>query len=77
MKAYKVTLLIIDHDKLGKEAIVNEIENVRYPNRCLSPSVMSIQSREIGEWSDNHPLNFQSRYKAEFNKLFSNKDVDD
>jgi hypothetical protein len=74
MKAYKVTLLIIDHDKLGKEAIVNEIENVRYPNRCLSPRVMSIQSREIGEWHDNNPLNLTHNYKSEFDKLFSNKE---
>ena len=39
MRVYKVTLCIVDHDKLGEEGIVIEIENVRYPNHCMSPSV--------------------------------------
>ena len=32
MKAYKVELLIIDHDEVGKEQIVEIIENTKYPN---------------------------------------------
>jgi hypothetical protein len=71
MKAYKVTLLIIDHDELGSEGITEEIQNIRYPNNCISPSVMCIEERDIGEWTDNHPLNGTDS-DQEFDRLFGN-----
>lgn len=57
MKAYLVTTLVIDFDGLGSDGIVTEMENVRYPNRCLAPSVQEITEFDIGEWDDSHPLN--------------------
>lgn len=70
MKSYKVTLLINDHDEVGDE-IKNIIEDQKYPNYCIAPYVMDIQSVDIGEWSDDHPLNKHSTMKEEFNKLFN------
>lgn len=70
MKAYKVTLLINDHDEVGDE-IKDIIENQKYPNYCIAPHVMDIQSADIGEWSDEHPLNKFSTMKEEFNKIFN------
>lgn len=74
MKAFKVTLLIIDHDEVaeseGEKAIGEYIENARYPNRCLSPHVMQIESRDMGEWTDEHPLNNTKLAGAEFKRLF-------
>jgi hypothetical protein len=70
MKAYKVTLLINDHDEVGDE-IKNIIENQHYPNYCIAPLVMDIQSVDIGEWSDDHPLNKFDTMKEEFNKIFN------
>lgn len=70
MKAYKVTLLVIDFDELGQDGIEEEIENVRYPNDCLYPTVMAIESRDIGEWSDDHPLNHHATQESEFERLF-------
>ena len=69
MKAYKVVLLIVDHDNVG-HAIKDEIENARYPNRCIDPHVMSIDSAEIGEWADDHPLNSVRSMAEEFKRLF-------
>lgn len=74
MKVYKVTLLIVDTDDVGGDSpddIVGEIENVRYPNRCLAPKVMDIQAAEIGEWRSDNPLNHSATQKAEFERLFS------
>jgi hypothetical protein len=71
MKAYKIELLIVDHDEVGEEDMVTLIEDARYPNHCLSPYVMKIQSRDIGEWSDDHPLNMKDGMKKEFNRLFN------
>ena len=67
MKAYRVELLIIDHDHLGAKEISLVLENVD----CLAPSVMAIQEREIGNWSDDHPLNRRSTRRAEYERLFA------
>ena len=50
MKAYKIEILVIDFDELGPQSIVSEIENVNYPNDCLSPQVKSIIEKDNGEW---------------------------
>lgn len=70
MKVYKIELMIIDHDEIGEEEIIEILENTRYPNRCISPDVKKIESRDIGEWSDDHPLNFCSTQDAEYKRLF-------
>lgn len=57
MKAYLVTTVVLDHDELGPEGIAVEMNNVRYPNRCLSPRVTAIEGFEVGPWDDSHPLN--------------------
>lgn len=61
MKAHLVTLLIIDLDQLGADAVEVEIENCNYPNDCISPNVLAIRTADIGEWDDAHPLNRQQR----------------
>ena len=71
MKVYKVTLLVIDHDKMGAKGIKENLENEEYTN----PTVMDIESVDIGEWDDSHPLNSVRGMKAEFNKLFNKKDA--
>jgi hypothetical protein len=70
MRAYRVELLIIDFDGLGEKGIAEVIENTKYPNRCISPSVMSMASADIGEWHDDHPLNKHSSAAAEYARLF-------
>lgn len=70
VKAYRVTLLIVDHDGVG-DGIKDQIENVRYPNHCLSPKVMAVESAEIGEWHGDHPLNHRDKNVEEFKRLFS------
>lgn len=70
MKAYKVELLIIDHDKVGCEGIINVIENQKYPNWCISPEVIGIKEADIGEWYDQHPFNLISTPLEEKLKYF-------
>lgn len=74
-EVHKVVLRIVDHDRLGADAVSNAIEDQRYPNRCISPRVVSIDTREI-EWSDDHPLNHARTSKAAFEKLFDAPRVD-
>lgn len=57
MKAYVLTVVVIDHDEIGQKEVVSALENARYPNRCISPNVKCVQTYDIGEWHDDHPLN--------------------
>lgn len=68
MKVYKLTVMIIDHDNIG-DGVVFELENGRFANRCIHPKVTGFESVDIGEWSDDHPLN-EKESEVEFNKLF-------
>ena len=70
MKAYEVTLHIIDTDGIGAQDIRDVLENARYPNRCISPEVVHIREADIGEWSDDHPLNKNATADAEWLRLF-------
>ena len=74
MKAYKITLFVIDHDNSGPEGITSALQTARYPNRCISPAVKSIEERDIGEWRDDHPLNLRSTCEAEYTRLFGKPD---
>jgi len=70
IKVFKVTLCIVDHDKLGADEIKRVIENTKYPNWCISPHVTAMDTRTI-EWSDRHPLNITATSKETFEQLFS------
>ena len=70
MKAYKIEILVIDFDGLGKDGIEQEINNVRYPNDCLSLDFKNIIEKDIGEWHDDHPLNKRDTCDSEYLKLF-------
>ena len=70
MKAYKIELLVIDFENVGND-IQSMIEDQRYPNDCISPSVMDIKEMEIGEWTDNHPLNSRAEKKNYYNLIFN------
>lgn len=70
MKIYKVTIQIIDFDELGEDEIISEIENVNFPNDCLHLQVRDIESRELGEWDDELPINQTTTAEAEFWRLF-------
>jgi hypothetical protein len=70
LKAHVVTLRIIDMDDIGADEIKVVIENAHYPNRCISPDVVNIETADIGEWDDDHPLNSNATAAAEWNRLF-------
>lgn len=67
---YRIVLLVVDHDRCGVDGVKDALENARFPNRCISPAVMSIEERTV-DWSDEHPLNHYDTEKAEFERLFN------
>ena len=71
MNVYKVELMILNFDDLNEQDVTAVIENQKFPNRCIDPIVMRIESRDIGDWHDEHVLNDLSEQESAFNKLFS------
>lgn len=69
MKVHKVTLLVIDTDDIGAAGVKEVLENTRYPNHCIGPRIMQIQTREV-EWSDDHPLNNRNTQARAIAELF-------
>ena len=68
MKAYKVEVLVLDFDGYGDDSIVVELEDNNFSTR-----VMKIESADIGDWSDEHPLNYQKTSLQKYEELFQNK----
>lgn len=70
MQAHRLVVTVIDFDRLGAGGVKNALENARYPNRCIRPEVQRVETREIGEWDDDHPLNRRDTADAEWKRLF-------
>ena len=70
MKVYRLTVLVVDHDDIGAQEVKDVLENARYPNRCMSPEVLEIETREV-EWTDEHPLNYRASRDAAARELFA------
>lgn len=71
MKVHKLTVYVIDFDKLGPDEVKSVIQNTKYPNRCISPQVLRVETADCGKWHDDHPLNSIAAHDAELEKLFS------
>lgn len=67
---YIVAIAIIDHDQLGEEEIKSVLENTKYPNYCINPKVLEVNSQSV-DWSDDHPLNNRDTSLAALRELFS------
>lgn len=70
MRVHKITIMVVDHDDIGPDEASDVLENARYPNHCIYPHVMGVESRDIGEWSDSNPLNRASTMREEFARIF-------
>lgn len=69
MRVCKVELYFVDFDDVGDDAKYL-IEGARYPNRCIAPTVLRMNWKDIGEWSDEHPLNHSDTCQAAISQLF-------
>jgi len=69
MTVKKITFYFVNFDELDDNEIEYEISNVSYPNDCITPMQVTIETADIGEWSDDHRCN-QIGYclSNEFNK---------
>lgn len=70
MQVHKLTVYVVDFEGLGAGGVREAIEGADYPNRCIAPTVANCQTREAGDWSDDHPLNRADTAHAEWERLF-------
>lgn len=70
MKVHRLVVAVIDFDGLGADGVKTTIEDTRYPNHCIAPKVVSVETADIGEWEDSNPLNRSDTHDAEFTRLF-------
>lgn len=61
MKAYLMTVVVVDYENMGQNAVKYHMEHPDY----INPTVVSVREADIGEWSDDHPLNsYKTMYDA-------------
>lgn len=68
MKVHRVVLRVDDDDDLGPDGVRSVLENQRYPNHCIRPQVVAINSADV-DWTDDHPLN-RERWQYAFDEMF-------
>lgn len=68
-KVYKIELMVVDPNgefDSRPEELKACLEKCKY----VYPTIVSLESREIGPWDDKHPLNQGSTWKETFLNLF-------
>ena len=70
MRVMRLEVIVVDTDNIGEKAIREAIEHSKYPNWCITARVRGIETRDIGEWNDDHPLNRRDTAEEELNRLF-------
>jgi hypothetical protein len=68
-KVHRIVCFIVDHDRLGVEGVIAQLENTRYANHAPNPTVVRVDTRTV-EWDDSHPLNQGSTQKDAYEALF-------
>jgi len=61
MKAYKIEMIVVDHDGYGRETLITNLTQMRYYN----PDILRVHEADIGEWTDDHPLNLNTTLSCE------------
>jgi hypothetical protein len=71
VKAHKIEVYVVDFEGYGSDEYVNVIEGNRY---LRGARVGTVQTIDIGEWDDDHPLNLCSTDPGEyFSKALTSK----
>lgn len=65
-KVYKIELGVVDFENIHEDEIIYLLKNVKY----LYPSVISIESKDIDDWDDDHPLNKRDTFKQAYKEMF-------
>lgn len=70
MKVYQITLQAFDFYDYGAEEVKNILEEALHNISNVTINVRSMEEREIGVWTDDHPLNRRETKEWEWRRLF-------
>jgi len=65
VKVYRVTMCVVDHDRVGEESIRCELEAVDW----VFANVTKVECTTV-DWTDDHPLNYQATQADAFLQMF-------
>jgi len=68
MKAYKIEMIIVDTVNEGIDSILATVDCMRYHKA----DVLAITEADIGEWSEEHPLNLKTTKNYQKREYFDN-----
>lgn len=68
-EVHRIVLYVVDHDQVGATDVREVLEHTHYPNRCIAPRVVSVETQPV-EWDDDHPLNMRTTAATAFAELF-------
>lgn len=69
---HKFEIIVIDREGLSPDEVADLITT----NRYLSAHLLTHKSKEIADWSDDHPLNRCGTFAHEVYKLFGATQAD-
>lgn len=70
MNVHRVTVIVLDFERHGSDDIKRIMQNAHYTSDQTIICVESAETADIGEWSDDHPLNKRDTFAAEVARLF-------
>lgn len=68
IRVFKVTMMVVDFDRVGSKEIERMIEETKYANHSIAPLVESVKSVEY-DWDDECELNKRG-WETHFRRLF-------
>ena len=69
VEIHKIELYIIDFDKLGADGVARTLANQSFPNDCITPNIVSVETKTV-QWHDDHPLNSLAICDMAYKELF-------
>ena len=72
VQVIKLEVMVINHGGLDLDEVADIIESTVYPNRCISPTVMEYDTREV-EWDDENDLNHVATQDQAFKEIFERR----
>lgn len=70
VRVYRLVVYVVDHDGVGAAGAMSAIENARYPNRCIHPTVDCEYASKTVDWHDQHPINITTKSLDALRELF-------
>lgn len=67
MKVHRLEVLVVNSEDFPEDNVIYEVENSRW----VSIEVKKIETREVKDWDDDHPLNQPETHNQAYQDLFN------